>query len=53
VLRITRIGLVFKLQAPAEAREKLDRVLEVFAEKCPAYQSVKDCIRCEWRADLG
>ena len=48
VLKITRIRLRYHLEGAAEAREKVDRVLDVYAEKCPAYQSVKGCIDCTW-----
>lgn len=48
VLRITRIHLTFRLEVPAGSQETLDRVRNRFAEKCPAYQSVKDCIACSW-----
>ena len=48
VLKITRIRLRYRLANLAEVREKVDRVLAVYAEKCPAYQSVKGCIECTW-----
>jgi uncharacterized OsmC-like protein len=52
VLRITRIRLHYRLKVPAASREKVDRVLEVYAEQCPAYQSVKGCIDCSWDAEI-
>ena len=30
----------------------MDRLLEAYAEKCPAYQSVKGCIECSWDAEV-
>lgn len=52
VLRITRIRLHYHLKAPTGAREKVDRALATYAEKCPAYQSVKECIDVTWDADI-
>jgi len=34
------------------SREKVDRVLASYAEKCPAYRSVKGCIDCSWDAEI-
>ena len=31
--------------------EKVERALSAYAQKCPAYQSVKDCIDCSWDAE--
>lgn len=52
VLRITTIRIQYQLKAPAEAREKIDRALESYADKCPAYASVKGCIDCSWELEL-
>jgi len=52
VLKITTIRLHFRLRIPAGSREKADRALENYAEKCPAYQSVKGCIQCSWDAEI-
>jgi len=52
VLKITRIRLHYRFKIPQGAREKVDRVLDVYAERCPAYQSVKGCIDCSWDADI-
>ncbi len=52
VMKITRIRLHYRFRIPAAIREKVDRVLEVYAEKCPAYQSVKGCIDCSWDAEI-
>ena len=52
VLRITSIRLHYRLTAAAENREKIDRALEVYADKCPAYQSIKGCIDCTWDIEL-
>jgi organic hydroperoxide reductase OsmC/OhrA len=51
VLRITKIRLRYRIRIPPESREKLDRLLASYAEKCPAYQSVKGCIECSWEAE--
>ncbi|MBW3539873.1 MAG: OsmC family protein [Planctomycetes bacterium] len=52
VLRITRIRLRYRLRIPCGSREKVERVLEHYAENCPAYQSVKGCIECSSEADI-
>jgi len=52
VLKITKIRLRYRLKIPAGSRDKVERALESYAEKCPAYQSVKGCIECSWEADL-
>jgi uncharacterized OsmC-like protein len=53
VMRITKIRLHYRFKIPAGTREKVDRLLEVYAEKCPAYQSVKGCIDCSWDAEVA
>jgi uncharacterized OsmC-like protein len=52
VLKITTIRLRYRFQIPPGSREKVDRVLATYAEKCPAYQSVKGCIDCSWDAEV-
>lgn len=58
VLRITQIRLTYHLQVAAgfldvaENRDKIDRALAAYADKCPAYQSVKECIDCVWKLEL-
>ena len=52
VLKITKIRLKYRLKIPAGTREKAERALAVYAEKCPAYQSVKGCIECSWDAEM-
>jgi len=52
VMRITKIRLRYRFQVPTGGREKVDRVLASYAEKCPAYQSVKGCIECSWEAEI-
>jgi organic hydroperoxide reductase OsmC/OhrA len=52
VLKITKIRLKYQLKIPSGAREKADRALETYAEKCPGYQTVKDCIACSWDAGI-
>ena len=53
VMRITKIRLHYVFKIPPGSREKVDRVLASYAEKCPAYQSVKGCIECSWDAEIG
>ena len=52
VMRITKIRLRYRFKVPTGSREKVDRVLASYAEKCPAYQSVKGCIDCSWDAEI-
>jgi uncharacterized OsmC-like protein len=52
VLKISRIRLHYRFTIPQGSREKVDRVLASYAEKCPAYQSVKGCIDCSWDAEI-
>ena len=52
VLKITKIRLHFRFTVPPGSREKADRALKTYAEKCPAYQSVKGCIDCTWDAEM-
>lgn len=50
VLKITKIRLRYYFKIPAGSLDKVERALETYAEKCPAYQSVKGCIDCTWKA---
>ena len=52
VLKITTIRLRYHIKAPSEKREAIERLLEHYAEACPAYQSVKGCIDCSWTAEI-
>jgi uncharacterized OsmC-like protein len=52
VMKITQIRLHYRFKIPAETREKIERLLDTYAEQCPAYQSVKGCIECTWGADM-
>ncbi len=53
VLKITKIRLTYKLKIPPGSRDKAERALAVYADKCPAYQSVKNCIQCTWQAEMN
>ena len=52
VVKITSLRLRYQLKAPAAERPTVDRVLGVYADKCPAYLSVKDSIRCSWEVEV-
>ena len=52
VLKITKIRLHYRFRIPRETRESVERLLASYAEKCPAYQSVKGCIDCAWDAEI-
>jgi uncharacterized OsmC-like protein len=52
VMKITQIRLHYRFKIPAGTREKIERLLDTYAEQCPAFQSVKGCIECTWGADM-
>ncbi|PKN64886.1 MAG: hypothetical protein CVU57_12200 [Deltaproteobacteria bacterium HGW-Deltaproteobacteria-15] len=52
VLKISRIRLRYRIQIPSGLREKAERALAVYADACPAYQSIKGCIECSWTAEM-
>jgi len=52
VLRITAIRLTLKARIPDDKLEGVQRLLENFSDKCPAYQSIKGCIDCCWDTEF-
>jgi uncharacterized OsmC-like protein len=52
ILKITKIRIRYQAKIPSEGREKAERALAVYAEKCPAYQTVKNCIEVSWTAQM-
>lgn len=52
VLRITCIRLTLKARIPSAKLEGVQRLLERFSDKCPAYQSIKGCIDCRWDTEF-
>jgi len=52
VLKITKIRIRYQIKFPSEGREKAERALAVYAEKCPAYQTVRSCIEVSWTAQM-
>ncbi len=42
---IKRIHVVMRLRAEAAARETAERVLGIFADRCPVYRSLKAAIQ--------
>jgi hypothetical protein len=52
VLRIASIRIRYHLKVAPERRETVLRLLDRYADACPAYQSVKGCIDCSWTVDL-
>ena len=52
VLKITKIRLLYRFQIRLGSRDEVDTLLESFAEKCPAYLSVRDSIECSWDAEI-
>lgn len=45
VLVIRRVLIEFKLRAPEDARETVERVHGFFADKCPVYRSLHTAIQ--------
>ena len=52
VLVIKRIRQVFHLTAKEQDREKIERVLGIYADGCPVARSVKDSIEISSELDL-
>ena len=52
VLKITKIRIRYQIKIPSKGREKAERALAVYAEKCPAYQTVRSCIEVSWAAQM-
>ena len=52
VLRISRIRLNYRFKIPPGTRDKAERAVDVYADLCPAYQSVRKCIECTWNAEI-
>ena len=52
VLVIRRIKQRFHLTAGEEDREKIERVLEVYADSCPVARSIKNSVEISSELDL-
>lgn len=52
VLVVKRIHQTFHLFAAEEDREKVERVLAVYADSCPVARSLKGCIEITSHLDL-
>ena len=52
VLVIKRIHVVMHLKAEAAARETAERVLGIFADRCPVYRSLKAAIQITTSLDF-
>ena len=52
VLKITAIRILYRFTIPAGLSDKAKRALTVYADGCPAYQTVKDVVACSWEADI-
>jgi uncharacterized OsmC-like protein len=52
VLKVTHIRLKYHFKIPSGMREKAERAVAHYADLCPAYQTVKDCIQCTWTATI-
>jgi len=47
-----QVRLKYRFKIPSGMREKAERALTSYADKCPAYQTVKGCIECSWNAEM-
>ncbi len=52
IIRVTTIRVHYRAAIPRGSREKAERALEVYAAKCPAYMSVKDCLEVTSTAEF-
>jgi uncharacterized OsmC-like protein len=52
VMRITKIHLRYRIKVPADKRQTVERLMDHYADQCPAYQSVKGCINCTWDIEM-
>ena len=52
VLRITAIRVTYRFKIPSGTGDEAQQALAVYADGCPAYQTVKDCIACSWSAEM-
>jgi len=53
VLVVKRIRQTFHLTASKEDREKIERVLGVYADSCPVARSIRDSIEISSALDLS
>ena len=53
VLVVKRIEQIFHLNAEEKDREKIERVLNVYADSCPVARSIKDSIEITSELDLS
>jgi organic hydroperoxide reductase OsmC/OhrA len=52
ILVVKRIKQTFHLVAEEKDREKIERVIQVYADSCPVARSIKDCIEITSEFDL-
>jgi hypothetical protein len=52
ILKISKIRLRYRFSIPTGMREEAERALALYADLCPAYQSVKGCVDCSWEAEI-
>jgi uncharacterized OsmC-like protein len=52
ILVVKRIKQTFHLVADEKDREKIERVIQVYADSCPVARSIKDCIEITSELDL-
>jgi uncharacterized OsmC-like protein len=52
VIRVTAIRVHYRAAIPPGSREKAERALKVYAEKCPAYMTVRNCLSVTSTAEL-
>lgn len=49
---LTKIEIHYRLRAPKDAREKVDRALATHQDKCPTATSLKHAVEISWTADI-
>jgi uncharacterized OsmC-like protein len=52
VMKVTRIGVTYHLSIPAGKRAEAERALSVVERGCPVAQTLKGCVRLEYRAEI-
>ena len=52
VLRIAAMRVHYSFAVPEGMREKAERALATYADRCPAYVTVKEAIAITWDAEI-
>ena len=52
MLKITKIRIRYTFKIPSGTKDKAERAVALYADKCPAYQTVKNCIDVSWQPEI-